>query len=143
MWLSVVAVANASTNAVTITGLQDGKRLDFAPSVRQLIFKQSLELLQTASYEADQSVATEDRFKQGQQNSDLHLIFHAPQTVTFRFSTTGSAIENSVAISEMLIPISATNWPAYILVREQDKIRAFAKYHTQSMQALQDILKER
>lgn len=143
IFLAMLPTAQSSTNSVTVIGLQESKRIEFPAQSGDQIATLAIELLQTAGYEADQSVATEGRFKQAQQTAHLHLTFTPPRNVAFRFTTTGPSAEKNVEITEMIIPISAIKMPDYIFVREREKIRAFAKYHPQPAQALQAALKDR
>src|SRR5262245_11971762 len=73
IFLAALPIAHAGTNAVTITGLQDGKRTAFTPEICDQIATLSVELLQTTTIEAGNSVATEERFKEAEQTSHLHL----------------------------------------------------------------------
>ena len=143
MFWGLLPFAQGSSNTVTVVGFQEGKRTEFVSEGRDHIVALSVELLRTASYEADGSVATEDRFKQAEQASNLRLKFTPPRSIAFQFSTTGPATENTVEITELVIPISTTRFPDYVFVRERGKIRAFAKYHPRPAQALQDALKNK
>jgi hypothetical protein len=97
----------------------------------------SLELLLSASYEASQA-ASEKRFEGGLRTNHLRLNFRP----SYRFSTTSPASEQTVELIELLIPISASSLPDYVFMRERGRLRAFAKYHRQSAQALQEMLKQ-
>jgi len=63
-----------------------------------------------------------------------------PRAVRFRFSTTGPATEQEVQVAEMMVRIVG-EWPEHILVREQGRTRAFAKYGQREAQALRDALR--
>ncbi len=142
MFAGALPFAQASTNTVVVTAFQEGKRVELVSEARDRIVALSIELLRTASYEADASVASDERFKQAEQASHVRLDFASPRSVTFTFSTTGPASEKTVEITEMVIPISVSRFPDYIFVREQGRIRAFAKYAPKPAQALQDALKK-
>ena len=131
----------AGANSVTVTGRHNGKELTFSPEEREQIVIHSLKLLQTSSYEADESIATEERIMRVRDGSNIHIIFSEPKIIGVRVSTTGPATDKDVTIQDILIPASTTNWPDYIFVRERNKIRAFSKYNHVPALALRDILK--
>ena len=139
--LSLTGTALAETNAVIVTGRQNSKQIELSLNVRDQIVTHALALLRTASYEADQSISTEERFQRVRQDANIHIIFSKPQEITVRASTTGPAVDDDLMLSEMLIPISASNWPDYVFVRDRNTVRAFAKYSPESAQALREMLK--
>jgi hypothetical protein len=60
--------------------------------------------------------------------------------VSFKFSTTGPAVMVEVQVAELLMRMSGEQWPDYILVRDEDRVRAFAKYGSREAQALRAAL---
>lgn len=143
MLLGAFLPTQSSANTVTAIKFQEGQKTEFVSKKRDQMTALSLELLRTADYEAAPSVATEARFKQAKQAPHLHLTFTPPHTIAFCFSTTGPTSEKTVEITELVIPIPSASYPDYIFVREQGRIRAFAKYSPQSWQTLRNAMKDK
>ena len=63
------------------------------------------------------------------------MTFTPPRTVSFKLSTTGPAVMGEVQVAELLMRMSGEQWPDYILARDEDRVRAFAKYGSREAQA--------
>jgi len=87
-----------------------------------------------------QPLAPEQSWRRTRQRAHLHVTFTPPRTVSFKFSTTGPAAMGEVLVAELLMRMGGEQWPDYILVRDQDRVRAFAKYGSREAQALRAAL---
>jgi hypothetical protein len=85
-------------------------------------------------------LAPEQSWRRTRQQARLHVTFTPPRTVSFKFSTTGPAAMGEVLVAELLMRMGGEQWPDYILVRDQDRVRAFAKYGSREAQALRAAL---
>jgi len=85
-------------------------------------------------------LAPEQSWRRTRQQAHLHVTFAPPRTVSFKFSTTGPAVMGEVQVAELLMRMGGEQWPDYILVRDQDRVRAFAKYRSHEAQALRAAL---
>jgi hypothetical protein len=85
-------------------------------------------------------LAPEQSWRRTRQQAHLHVTFTPPRTVSFKFSTTGPAAMGEVLVAELLMRMGGEQWPDYILVRDQDRVRAFAKYGSREAQALRAAL---
>ena len=68
------------------------------------------------------------------------MTFTPPRTVSFKLSTIGPAVMGEVQVAELLMRMGGEQWPDYILVRDQDRVRAFSKYRSREAQALRAAL---
>jgi hypothetical protein len=89
---------------------------------------------------AGRPLAPEQSWRRTRQQAHLHVTFTPPRTVSFKFSTTGPAVTGEVLVAELLMRMGGEQWPDYILVRDQDRVRAFAKYGSREAQALRAAL---
>ena len=89
---------------------------------------------------AGRPLAPEQSWRRTRQQAHLHVTFTPPRTVSFKFSTTGPAAMGEVLVAELRMRMGGEQWPDYILVRDQDRVRAFAKYGSREAQALRAAL---
>jgi hypothetical protein len=68
------------------------------------------------------------------------VTFTPPRTVSFKLSTIGPAVMGEVQVAELLMRMAGAQWPNHILVRDEDRARAFAKYGSREAQALRGAL---
>jgi len=85
-------------------------------------------------------LAPEQSWRRTRQQAHLHVTFTPPRTVSFKFSTTGPAAMGEVLVAELLMRMGGEQRPDYILVRDQNRVRAFAKYGSREAQALRAAL---
>jgi hypothetical protein len=50
------------------------------------------------------------------------------------------AVMGEVQVAELLMRMAGAQWPNHILVRDEDRVRAFAKYGSREAQALRAAL---
>lgn len=102
----------------------------------------AIDLLQSSSYEATNNIKLAVHWMQAKKLPHLKIVFKEPKKVSFRFSSQGPARMQSLMVMELLIPVSETLTPDFIFVRSDDgkELRAFAKYHHDSIVALQKML---
>jgi len=135
--IAAACVAAADTMAVLV--FQDGRPNALALEDQQKVGRLAVEMLASASYEASSAVA-EQAWLDARLRPHLYVTFMPPRAVRFRFSTTGPATEQEVQVAEMMMRIVG-EWPEHIMVREQGRTRAFAKYGQREAQALRDALR--
>ncbi len=143
VWLGLIvmpALSFAAEGTVKVDGVKGGRPLALTAERQEKIGSLALEMLTSASYEAGQPLAPEQGWRHTRQQAHLHVTFTPSRTVSFRFSTTGPAVMQELHIDEILMPVGGLQWPEYILVREADKVRAFAKYGAREAQALRGAL---
>lgn len=142
----LVGLAATAHAASSVSGKQNGSSLNIRASDATQIETLALALLVSCDFEAPAEIATEARWNQARDGYHVRCAFTPVKNVTFSFSgrfTTGPASEQTVKVTELLIPISSTKFPDYALVREGDRIRAFAKYRPSPAKALQDVLRQK
>ncbi|HKC99982.1 MAG TPA: hypothetical protein VKG20_18205, partial [Methylomirabilota bacterium] len=122
--IAAACVAAADTMAVLV--FQDGRPNALALEDQQKVGRLAVEMLASASYEASSAVA-EQAWLDARLRPHLYVTFMPPRAVRFPFSTTGPATEQEVQVAEMMVRIVG-EWPEHIMVREQGRTRAFAKY---------------
>ena len=142
-WVALIvlpALSVAAESTVKVAGVKDGRPLALTAERQENIGSLALELLASATYEAGQPLAPEQGWRRARQQAHLHVTFTPPRTVSFKFSTTGPAVMQEVQVAEILMRMGGDQWPEYILVREGDTVRAFAKYGWREAQALRNVL---
>jgi hypothetical protein len=143
IWLGLAvfpALSFAAVDTVAVLVFQEGGRpLAQALEDHEKVGRLAVEMLASATNEAGPAVA-EQGWLEARRWPHLYVAFTPPRSVRFRFSTTGVAVEQEVQVAEILMRIVG-EWPDYILVREQDRSRAFSKYGPREAQALRDALR--
>jgi hypothetical protein len=142
-WFALIvlpALSVAAEGTVKVDGVKDGRPLALPAERQEKIAGLALEMLASSSYEAGQPLAPEQSWRRTRQQAHLHVTFTPPRTVSFKFSTTGPAVMGEVLVAELLMRMGGEQWPDYILVRDQDRARAFAKYGSREAQALRAAL---
>ena len=134
------ALSIATEGTIKVDGVKDGRPLALTAERQEKIGGLALEMLASSSYEAGQALAPEQSWRRTRQQAHLHVTFTPPRTVSFKFSTTGPAVMGEVQVAELLMRMSGEQWPDYILVRDEDRVRAFAKYGSREAQALRAAL---
>ena len=137
--LVVIAAGVAAADTVAVLVFQDGRPNALAVDDQEKVGRLAVEMLASASYEASSAVA-EQAWLDARLRPHLYVTFTPPRAVRFSFSTTGPATEQDVQVVEMMVSIVG-EWPEYVLVREQGRTRAFAKYGPREAQALRDALR--
>ena len=135
----VAAACVAAADTVAVLVFQDGRLNALALEDQEKVGRLAVEMLASASYEASSAVA-EQAWLDTRLQPHLYVTFTPPRAVRFPFSTTGPATEQEVQVDEMMMRFGAM-WPQQILVREQGRTRAFAKYGQREAQALRDALR--
>ena len=142
IWLALIvlpAMGAAAADTVAVLVFQDGRPNAMAFEDQEKVGRLAVEMLASSSYEASPAVA-EQAWLDARLRPHLYVTFTPPRAVRFRFSTTGPATEQEVQVAEMMMRIVG-EWPEHILLREQGRTRAFAKYGQREAQALRDALR--
>ncbi len=108
----------------------------------QRVANLAVQLLQTSSYEARDTVANLSNWNAAERGTHVRITYPAAQSVEFRFSTVGPARLQTVQVRELLIPISVASSPDLVYVRSKSGIRAFAKFRYEEEQSLRRVLEE-
>jgi len=142
VWLVFVALTATSAAAgdtVAVVIFQ-GDRPTVLPLENQdQIGRLAVEMLASASYEARPAVA-EQGWVEAIRRPHLFVTFVPPRAVRVRSSTTGPATEQELQVAEIVMRIVG-EWPEYILVRERETVRAFAKFGPREAEALRDAMR--
>ena len=142
-WLALIvlpALSVAAEGTVKVDVVKEGRPLAPSAERQENIGGLALEMLASSSYEAGQPLAPEQSWRRTRQQAHLHVTFVPPRAVSFKFSTTGPAVMGEVHVAELLMRLGGEQWPDYILVRDEDRVRAFAKYGSREAQALRAAL---
>jgi hypothetical protein len=143
LWFGLImlpALSVAAEGTIKVDGVKDGRPLALTAERQEKIAGLALAMLASSSYEAAQPLSPEQSWRRTRQQAHLHVTFTPTRPVSFKFSTTGPAVMGEVQVAELLMRLGGEQWPDYILVRDEDRVRAFAKYGSREAQALRAAL---
>ena len=135
--LPAMSVAAGDTVAVVI--FQADRPTVLALENQDRIGRLAVEMLASASYEAGPAVA-EQGWLEAIRRPHLYVTFVPPRAVRVRSSATGVATAQELQVAEIVMRIVG-EWPDYILVRERETVRAFAKFGPREAEALRDAVR--
>ena len=141
-WLVLVvlpATSVAAGDTVAVVIFQEGRPSILALDDQDRIGRLAVEMLASASYEAGPAIA-EQGWLEAIRRPHLYVTFLPPRAVRVRSSATGAAAEQELEVAEIVMRIVG-EWPEYILVRERQTVRAFAKYGPREAEALRGALR--
>jgi len=142
VWLALVvlpATSVAAGDTVAVVIFQEDRPAVMALENQDIIGRLAVEMLASASYEAGPAVA-EQGWREAIRRPHLYVTFLPPRAVRVRSSTAGPATEQELQVAEIVMRIVG-EWPDYILVRERETVRAFAKYGSREAEALRAALR--
>jgi hypothetical protein len=128
---AVQAQATASIQAALVV---EGRSIALTPAQESTFTALAIEGLRSSSYEADTSIATSALWVTAAGEAHLRLTFTPARPVAFRFSSAGPARMQTLLLQELLFPVTRGRAPDYILVRSEQRVRAFAKFGSPVMQ---------
>jgi hypothetical protein len=120
-----------------VTAVRNGKKTPFDGGLMTYVEGLSLAILGSCSADVSLEVG-KDRWTKALAEDHVRIVYERPRP-------TGIQARNDVEvlqITEILIPISATESPDFILVREGEKHRAFSKYSFATTQVLKKFLED-
>jgi hypothetical protein len=133
--VATVASARAEDTA-QVSGVIDGKHLQFSPEVRQKVVTDSVSLLASCCYSSLHDSSTNTlHFEDAMKQSHLRIIFPKPQIVEVQLDE-----KMKVKVKELVITLPLAS--AAIWVRSDDSTSYFAKFTPETLFKLQASLKE-
>lgn len=129
--------ANQLKATVTSGG---GLRLAIDPGLSRRLTSLSLNLLESCTYEATETLAVAPKRIRALTLPHLRIRFAAPEAAASQFGQADRTGKRTIAVKELLIPVSPSSRPDYIFARNGTKWRAFAKYRFPAIDALQKAI---
>ena len=142
LWLALVVLPAVSVEAgdtVAVVIFQEDRPTVLALENQDRIGQLAVEMLASVSYETGPAIA-EQGWREAIRRPHLYVTFVPPRAVRVRSSTAGPAVEQELQVAEIVMRIVG-EWPDYILVRERETVRAFAKYGPREAEALRDAVR--
>ena len=125
----VISTGCSTKRVATVEWVQNGGHSIVSADRAHQLEALAVELLASSSYEADSTVANAEIWGQYEAQPHLRFAYARPRRV--------ATLPGEAFVSDMLIPIvSPDHAPAYVFVRDNGRIRAFAKYSCESWIAL-------
>ncbi len=129
--LSLWAVNLAPAQEPVVVRVQlivDGDSVDLTAQEESTFTAMALEALGASTNEADSSVATMARWSAAGHGSRLLVTFSTPRSVPIRLTPGAGSPTELLPVQELLVPVTRTRPPDYILIRSRGRVRAFANF---------------
>jgi hypothetical protein len=124
-----------SERPAIVTGLQAGKPIKFVGGLSTQVEGMALAILGSCSADVSLEVGKQ-RWTKAAAADHIRITYPNPRPLGMG----GGNREEVLQVTEILLPISATESPDFVLVREGEKYRAFSRFAREQTQLLKGYL---
>ncbi len=115
-------------DSVRVQLIVDGETVELTAQEESTFTAMALEALGSSTTEGDSSVATMAQWTAAGRGSRLLVSFATPTSVPIRLKPGTTSAAESMPVQELLLPVTRSKPPDYILIRSRGRIRAFANF---------------
>jgi RNA polymerase sigma factor (sigma-70 family) len=124
----------APASPITVTARQGQRERKFSPGISSSLEGLTIPILGTCSVGA---AATKDQWNEAFGSDHIHIVYAEQRPIGVETGGVGKTL----AVCEIIVPISAQELPAHIYVRTADRYQRFSKYDPREVMLLRERLK--